>query len=183
MLFRNISMFFLMCALIFAGCAKDDEESTECTTTSFTFDNQIHPLCGIDDVGNHVIIKNLHLNGGTFTIYARTDANGNNGGKFTFSGTTVNAEYRGGGVTTGSNTATVSQSNFLIGFHQENPAVHVIVKQASSVETLESAADLLNIEPNNWANQGSPASEAFYYKGSSGVTLESVKVFHEEHHH
>ncbi len=182
MLVRIILIYMLMVALIFAGCSKD-EESTECTTTSFTFDGAIHPLCGIDAVGNHVQIKNLNLNSGSFYIYARTNPDGSGGGEFAFASGNVTATYRGGNAGSATNSADISKPHFLIGFHQENPAVHVVVKQADSVDALEDAAALLNIDSNRWANTGAPASESFYYKGNGKVTVESVKIFHEEHHH
>ncbi len=180
---RNI--FIAACALllVFAGCS-EEEESTECTTTEFTFDGGIHRLCGIDAVGNHIQIQNLHLNGGTFTVFARTNADGTGGGTFKFSGSNSNieAKYRDGGATA-TNTDSFTEANFLIGFHQESPAVHVIVKAAESIEALEEANSLIEIEPGDWTNQGAPASEQFYYQGTGSVSLQSVKVFYEEHHH
>ncbi len=182
MVFRYIALLVLVCAIGFIGCS-EDEESTECTTSSFTFDNAIHPLCGIDAVGNHVQIKNLQLNGGSFYIYARTNPDGSGGGEFAFTADKVTATYRGGNAGSASNNATISQSHFLIGFHQENPAVHVVVKEAVSIDALEDAVPLLEIESDGWSSTGAPASESFYYKGSGGMRVESVKVFHEEHHH
>jgi len=171
----------LIAATGLLACGSDEDPTTECVTDSFTFDNTIRPLCGIDEVANHAVIENLALNGGTFTLYARTDAAGNGGGAFAFAGTTLTATYRGGGAT--DNTATMSDENWLIGFHQEAPAVHVVVKQAADPDELEDAVADLELEPGDWSVSGSPASESFYYRGTVDVTVDRVRVFHEEHHH
>jgi len=163
------------------SCGSDEEPTTECVTDSFTFDNTIRSLCGIDVVANHVVIENLALNGGTFTLYARTDAAGTGGGAFVFSGTALTATYRGGSSVT--NTATMSDDNWLMGFYQEAPAVHVFVKQAADPDDLEDAVAALEVEPGDWSNDGSPASESYYYWGTGAVTVDRVRVFHEEHHH
>ncbi|MCX7679833.1 MAG: hypothetical protein N2316_11545 [Spirochaetes bacterium] len=170
------------------------EEIAECVTSSFTFDGRIHPLCGIDGVANRVMIKNLVLNGGTFVIYARSFPDGSGGGEFIFEKNEdngyhpnkVTAKYRGGGTKEISNSESTSNRNFLIGFFEEWPAVHSEVREVLSYdEEVESIATyiLLEIEPNEWEFTGIPASEAFYYKGTNLVNVESVKVFCEEHSH
>ena len=182
---KNILLILVMMLAVtgMLACGSDDEETTECASESFTFDNSIRPLCGIDAVANHAVIENLALNGGTFTLYARTSSDGNGGGEFAFSGTDLTVKYRGG--TSGTNTVDIGGNlHWLFGIFNEAPAVHCMVKNhPTDPDALEDAAAVLEVEPGDWTNSGSPASESFYYKGSGGVTVARVRIFHEEHHH
>ena len=174
-------LLLLLLVIGFTACSSDDA-TTECVTESFTMDDTIRPLCGIDEVPNHAVIEGLALNGGTFTLYVRTNADGSGGGEFTFNGTTLTATYKDGGASV-PNTAGMTNSNWLIGFHQENPSVHVVVKQAADPNDLEDASVSLEVDSGEWTNTGSPATQRFYYKGTAPVTVTRVKIFHEEHAH
>ncbi len=179
------AVFCVVCiGFALTACGDDNDVLTECVTQSFTMDGTIHPLCGIDEVPNHAVIEGLVLGGGTFILYARTNSDGSGGGVFSFSGDDISITYRGAGAGVVTLQPHDLFKHWLIGFHQENPAVHVVVKRhESDPGALEDAASYFDIHADEWDNDGSSFSERFYYKGTGGVAVTSVKIFHEEHHH
>ncbi len=184
--------YFLLAAAIFLfqillSCATESNEKiiSSCDTTAFVKDTTIQPVCGLTVTANHIVIKGLVVpSGEEFVLYARTDAGGNDGGVFTFNGSSaeLTASYRGG-TAAGSTISINDMQNWLIGFHEESPSVHVVVKNSNDTTIdPEGYTSVIDIEPDLWLS-GSPADTVFYYKATNGVVITSLSIFYEEHDH
>lgn len=159
-----MGILFSFSAII--GCG--DDAITDCTATTFTMDNSIRELCDITVDADHIALNNLSLNNGTFTIYAGTASDGTGGGKFTFSpnGPNINldATYRDGGDNQSVTDSTAKY--WLIGFHEESPGAHIIVKSSDTEPSdWEAATADINREPGEWTEQSLPATGTIYYRG------------------
>ncbi len=188
-LYTFILLLILTSSICLTSCVKDSDEDdaavTECTVTSFSQDDTIQSACGLTVDPNHIVIRGLSVPAGEeFTLFVRTTSSGSGGGVFTFDGDTdtMTATYKGSAATD-SEVSIGDDEYWLVGFHVESPGVHIVVKAShDSALDPENYTSVIDIEPDGWLT-GEPSSSSVYYRATSGVSIQSIRIFYEQHDH